>query len=190
MKTYFLPAIKITLLTMVLFGVMYPLFIAGVAKLVAPGNGKGETIERNGETLGFEVIGQSFTEGKYFNSRPSAVNYNAAATGGSNKGPNNPDYLKTVDERITDFLHKNPGIRKEDIPVDLITASGGGLDPHISVQAAAIQIKRIARARRMKEDVIDALVKEYTERPFAGILGPSRINVLKINLALDGVTQP
>ncbi len=174
---------------MILFGTVYPLFIVGIAKLVAPGNGKGETIEVGGRIVGFKVIGQSFTEDKYFNSRPSAVNYNPAATGGSNKGPGNPDYLKTVEERMGDFLRKNPGIKKEEVPVDIITASGGGLDPHISVPAAAIQVKRIARVRGLNEEVVNNLVREYTEGPLAGMMGVSQVNVLKINLALDAATK-
>jgi potassium-transporting ATPase KdpC subunit len=187
MKTYFLPAIKIAFLTMILFGVIYPLFIVGMAKLIGPGNGNGETIEVNGMTVGFELIGQSFTDDKYFNSRPSAVNYNAAATGGSNKGPSNPDYLKQVEERINDFLVKNPGIKKEEVPVDLITASGGGLDPDISEDAALVQIQRIAKVRRIAPDEVKKLVDQHTDHPIFGLFGISTVHVLALNIALDKI---
>jgi K+-transporting ATPase ATPase C chain len=185
MKKYFLPAIKMLLLTMILFGIIFPLLIVGIAKVIAPNEGKGKTVILNGQIIGFELIGQSFTSDSYFNSRPSAVNYNAAATGGSNKGPNNSEYLKVVEERISDILAKNPAIKKEQIPVDLITSSGGGLDPHISVQAALIQIPRIAKIREMNVNELKQLVNTHTERPLFGLFGTSRINVLNLNLALD-----
>jgi len=187
MKIYFFPAIKITLLTLILFGVIYPLFIVGFAKLIGPNGGKGQTIEVNGKIIGFELIGQSFTSAKYFNSRPSAVSYNAAATGGSNKGSSNPEYLKTVEDRITAFLAKNPTIKKEQIPVDLITASGSGLDPHISVQAAMIQVGRIARVRSLDTKVVEDLVNKCKEGPVLGIFGVSRVHVLQLNIALDNL---
>ncbi|HWA35604.1 MAG TPA: potassium-transporting ATPase subunit C, partial [Cyclobacteriaceae bacterium] len=147
MKTYLVTSLKITALTMILFGVIYPLLITGIATFTAPGGGDGKTLIANGKVVGFEVIGQSFTSDKYFNSRPSAVGYNAASTGGSNKGPTNPEYLAQVEERINSFLHQNPGVEKNDVPVDLVTASGGGLDPHISPKAAFIQVSRIAVTR-------------------------------------------
>ena len=142
-------ALKMTFLTVIIFGVLYPLFITGIAKLVAPNGGKGEEITVNGKVVGFELIGQKFDDDRYFNSRPSAVDYNAAGTGGSNKGPTNPDYLAQVQARIDTFLVHNPGVKKEAIPVDLVTASGGGLDPHISPAAAIVQIDRIARVRNV-----------------------------------------
>jgi potassium-transporting ATPase KdpC subunit len=185
MKNYFFPSLKITALTVVLFGVLFPLFITGLAKIIAPNGGKGETILLNGKTVGFELIGQSFTNEKYFASRPSTVNYNAAATGGSNKGPSNPDYLKQVEERIGDFLSKNPGIKIEDIPVDLVTASGGGLDPHISPSAALIQVQRIAKVRGMSEEVLRQLIKENTEGPLFGLFGTPTVHVLRLNILLD-----
>jgi K+-transporting ATPase ATPase C chain len=113
------------------------------------------------------------------------VGYNAAATGGSNKGPTNPDYLAQVEERIAAFLKQNPEVSKEDVTVDLVTASGGGLDPHISPRAAEIQIPRIAKVRGLSEDAVRSLVRNYTEEPLLGMLGPSRVNVLRLNIALD-----
>jgi len=185
MKTYFFQSLRIAFFTLMLFGMIYPLFIVGSAGLLAPNEGKGRTVSTNGKIVGFELIGQSFTTEKYFNSRPSAVNYNAAATGGSNKGPTNPDYLKQVEARIADFVSKNPGIKKEDIPVDLITASGGGLDPHISVQAAWIQADRIARVRNISRDKVTHLIEEQAEGPWLGLFGPWRVHVLRLNIALD-----
>lgn len=183
MKTHFVIAIKLTLVTLLLFGAGYPLLITLVAK-IAPGNGKGKTIEVNGDVKGFELIGQKFDADQYFNSRPSAVDYNAASTGGSNKGPTNPDYLVQVEARIDTFLVHNPTVKREQLPVDLITASGGGLDPHITPSAAYVQVDRIARVRNLPKEKVQALVDEYVEQPTLG-MGTSRVHVLKLNLALD-----
>jgi K+-transporting ATPase ATPase C chain len=169
---HFVTSLKLTFVTLILFGVIYPLTITAIAWLTTEDHGKGN----------MKLIGQSFTSDKYFNSRPSAVNYNAAATGGSNKGPSNPGYLKQVEERINDFLKQNPTVKREDVPVDLVTASGGGLDPHISVKAAIVQVDRIAKARHMSSESVMRLIKANTEKPF---FGPSRIDVFKINKALN-----
>jgi K+-transporting ATPase ATPase C chain len=185
MKTHLLIGLRLTLVTMVFFGVIYPLVITGIAKLL-PAHSEGQTIEVNGKVVGFEVIGQLFSSEKYFNSRPSAVNYNAASTGGSNKGPTNPEYLQQVEQRITDFLKQNPAVNREDVPVDLVTASGGGLDPHISVQAAIIQIPRIAKARGVSREALEKLVTQHTSHSFFG-LAPATVHVLKLNIALDGL---
>lgn len=185
MKTHFFPALKITFLTMLLFGVLYPLVITGIAKLTAPGGGQGELLLVNDKVVGFELIGQSFESERYFNSRPSAVGYNAAATGGSNKGPTNPDYLAQVEERIANFLKHNPDVKREQVTVDLVTASGGGLDPHISPRAAEIQIPRVAKARGLQEDVVRQLVAASTSEPLFGFLGTTTVHVLKLNVSLD-----
>lgn len=184
MKQYILPSLKLTLILLVICSVIYPLFIALVGKLT-PGGGDGETVKVNGEVVGYANIGQKFTDDKYFWSRPSAVNYNAAGSAGSNKGPTNPDYLKTVQNRIDTFLAHNPGIDKKDIPAELVTSSGSGLDPDLSPAAAKIQIKRIAAVRHIDENKLNVLVDEYTEAPLLGFLGPSKVNVLKLNIALD-----
>jgi potassium-transporting ATPase KdpC subunit len=186
MKTHFIPCLKLTLLTMILFGLVYPIAITGVS-VFAKGQGEGTILEVGGKAVGFEMIGQSFTLEKYFNGRPSAVGYNAASTGGSNKGPSNPEYLVQVEKRIADLMASNPATKKEDIPVDLVTASGGGLDPHISPEAALLQVPRIARSRNMKEEVLNNLVNEHIEKPLFGMLGPSKINVLKLNISLDQI---
>jgi K+-transporting ATPase ATPase C chain len=181
MKTNLLPAIKLTLLILILVCVIYPAAIWGIAQF-APNKGKGETILKNGKVVGYKRIGQSFTKDKYFNSRPSAVAYNAAGSGGSNKGPSNPDYLKDVQARIDTFMVHNPGVNKADIPAELVTASGSGLDPNLSPEGAKIQIARIAKVRNTSADVLNKLVDEHTEKPF---LGPQVVNILELNLALD-----
>src|SRR6185312_15897344 len=146
MKKYLLTSLKLTVVMIIILAGLYPLFIAGVAKL-APGHGRGETISVNGKVVGYSNIGQKFTDDKYFWGRPSAVDYNAAGSGGSNKGPTNPDYLKIVQDRVDSFLVHNPGIKKEEIPSELVTASGSGQDPDLSPAAAYIQVKRIASIR-------------------------------------------
>jgi len=167
----------------ILCAVLYPLLVAGIGK-ATPGGGKGKTISVNGKVVGYENVGQKFTDDKYFQGRPSAVDYNAAGSGGSNKGPSNPDYLQIVKDRIDTFLVHNPGVKKEEIPADLVTASGSGLDPHIPPAAAYVQVKRIASIRALQEDKVKELVNSQIEQP---ILGPSVVNVLKINIALDNL---
>lgn len=184
MKKYVWPSVKLTLVFIILCSVLYPLFIAVVAKL-APGSGKGETLMVDGKVVGYANIGQKFTEDKYFWGRPSAVDYNAAGSAGSNKGPTNPDYLKQVKGRIDSFLAHNPGVQKSEIPSDLVTASGSGLDPHISVQAANVQVKRIAKVRGIAAGNLQQLILTYTEKPLMGLFGTEKINVLKLNIALD-----
>lgn len=187
MKKHILPAVKLTILSIVLLAVIYPLAVWGIAQLSA-NHGKGKTIQINGKTA-YANIGQSFTDDKYFWSRPSAVNYNAAGSGGSNKGPSNKEYLENVQARIDTFLIHNPHILKSEIPVDLVTASGSGLDPHISVKAAKVQVKRIAKIRDINETQLLQLIEQHTEKPLLGLFGPKRINVLKLNIALDDLSK-
>jgi K+-transporting ATPase ATPase C chain len=170
---------------MIFFSGIYTCFIWGIAQAL-PNNGRGEIIVQDGKTY-YTNIGQLFTEDRYFNSRPSAVNYNASSTGGSNKAPSNPIYLQEVQNRIDTILLHNPGINKSEIPSDLVTASGSGIDPNISVQAATIQIKRIAKIRNISENKLSALITEFTEKPLFNFLGTEKINTLKINLALDNL---
>lgn len=184
MKTHIGPAIRLTLVMLVLLVVIYPLLVAGIAQL-APGKGKGETVAVNGKVVGYKLIGQKFTEDRYFNSRPSAVDYNAAGSAGSNKGPSNLDYLKTVQARIDTFLVHNPSIRKADIPAELVTASGSGLDPDLSPEGAKIQVARIARVRGISAERLNQLVDQQTEGPLLGIFGPAKVNVLALNVFLD-----
>ncbi len=185
MKTNILPALKLTLVCLVFFMGIYTLAVYGIAQF-APNNGRGKVINQNGKNY-YSNIGQSFTDDKFFNSRPSAVSYNAAGSGGSNKGPTNPDYLAEVQARIDTFLVHNPDIKKSEIPSDLVTASGSGLDPNISVQAAKVQLKRIAKIRNIQEEKLNQLIKQQTEKPLLGLFGTEKINVLKLNLALENL---
>jgi potassium-transporting ATPase KdpC subunit len=183
MEKNLLISLKLTLVMLILCSLLYPLLIAGIGK-ATPGGGKGKSLSVNGKLVGYELIGQKFTEDKYFWSRPSAVDYNAAGSAGSNKGPSNPDYLKIVQDRIDTFLLHNPGVKKEEIPADLVTASGSGLDPDISPASAYIQVKRISAVRGLPEEKVKALIDQHIDKPFLG-MGPSKVNVLKLNIALD-----
>ncbi len=172
----------LTFILILMFGIAYPLFIYGIGFLM-PSNSVGSPIYKDGNIIGFENIGQSFTDDKYFWGRPSAVGYNAASTGGSNKGPTNPDYLIEVQGRIDTFLVHNPGIKKEEIPSEMVTAPGSGIDPHISPQGAYIQVKRISAVRNIPEEKLKELVRNNIESQFLG--GSQVVNVLKLNLQLD-----
>lgn len=183
MKKYLLPSLKMTAVMLVLCCLLYPLLIAGVGKLT-PGGGGGEKVTIKGRVVGYARVGQKFTEDKYFWGRPSAVDYNAAGSGGSNKGPRNPDYLKVVQDRVDTFLVHNPGVSKEQIPAEMVTASGSGLDPHISPASAYIQVKRVAATRGLAEADVRALVGQQIE---TNPVGPDVVNVLKLNVVLDGL---
>ena len=185
MKQNLLPAVKLTFICLVVFSGIYTFALIGVAKLT-PNGGNAETIEQDGRVY-YTNVAQSFTQDNYFWSRPSAVGYNAAGSGASNKGPTNAEYLTTVQERIDTFLVHNPGIGKGDIPSELVTASGSGLDPHLSVKGAQVQAQRVAIARGMEPASVLKLIDENTERPLLGLFGPSKVNVLKLNLALDAM---
>nr|WP_315157020.1 K(+)-transporting ATPase subunit C [uncultured Flavobacterium sp.] len=176
--------LKFTLLLVVLFCVIYTMAILGIAQL-APNNGKGETISVNGKVVGYQKIGQKFDKPNYFWGRPSAVDYNAAGSGGSNKGPSNPDYLALVQKRIDAFLIAHPYLKKSEIPSDMVTASGSGLDPNISPEGALIQVKRVAMERKLSEEKVKALVETKINKP--SVMGTSTVNVLELNIALDGL---
>lgn len=184
MKQNILPAIRLTLFCALFFSGIYTLGIFGIAQMT-PGQGKGVTVEVNGKNQHINVA-QNFTADKYFWPRPSAVDYNAAGSGGSNKGVANPEYLAVVQGRIDAFLMKNPGVKASELPSDLVTASGSGIDPDISVQGAKVQAKRIASARNIGEDQVMRLITDNTDAPFLG-MGPEKINVLKLNIALDQI---
>ncbi|MBI1782408.1 MAG: K(+)-transporting ATPase subunit C [Sphingobacteriales bacterium] len=185
MKEHIFPAIKITFVSLLFFSGIYTLIVLGVVQF-STNKGDGSIIKENGKKY-YSNVGQKFTDDKYFWSRPSAVDYNAASAGGSNKGPTNPQYLAQVQARTDTFLVHNPGVKKEDIPSDLVTSSGSGLDPHISVQAANVQIDRIAKIRGIAAANIEQLILSNTEKPLLCFMGTERINVLKLNLALDNL---
>lgn len=188
MKKYIVQAIRLTLVLTVLLCVIYPVLISFIGKL-SKGQGNGETITVNGKVVGYANIGQKFDKPQYFWGRPSAASYNAAGSAGSNKGPSNPDYLKDVSNRIDTLLKYNPGLKKSDIPADMVTASGSGLDPDISPEAAQIQIRRVAKNRKLNEQQVASLVAAHTEKPLLGLLGPAKVNVLKLNVALDALQK-
>lgn len=182
--TYFRPVIISLLFFTVLFGAIYPAVCTGIIQLVFQGKAQGSLVTKEGKTIGSELIAQQFTAPEYFWSRPSAAGYNAAASSGSNLGPSNPALLDAVKKRIEALKAVDPDNSKS-VPVDLLTASGSGLDPHISLAAAEYQIARIAKARGIATAEVVKLVKQYTEGRQFGILGEPRVNVLKLNLALD-----
>ena len=183
MKSQLLPAFRLTLVMLVLCCVLHPALVTAVAQ-IAPGKGEGMQITKNGRVVGFANVGQKFDKPEYFNSRPSAVDYHADGSGASNKGPSNPEYLATVKARLDTFLLQNPGVKAADVPADLITASGSGLDPHLSPQGALVQVPRIAAARKLDINRVKILVRQHIE---TAVLGPDRVNVLQLNLALDAL---
>jgi K+-transporting ATPase ATPase C chain len=173
----------------VITGIIYPLFITGIAQAFFHRQANGSLIEENGTVQGSELIGQSFSDPRYFWGRLSATTpfpYNAAASSGSNYGPSNPALVDAVQARIDALKAVDPG-NNSPIPVDLVTSSGSGLDPDISVAAANYQVARIARYRGLSETQVSELVRKYTEGRQFGILGEPRVNVLKLNLALDAM---
>ena len=176
MKDYIFPAVRLTVVCLLFFSGIYTLVILGFAE-ASPNKGKGEIITANGNNF-YSNIGQKFTDDLYFYSRLSAVEYKAAGAAGSNKGPSNPDYLAQVQARNDTFSVYNPGINNSEIPLDLVTASSGGLNPYISVEAVNIKIKRIATIRGIAKDTLQQLILNYTEKPLLGFAGTQKINVL------------
>ena len=183
MKSQFLPALRLTLVLMILCCGIYPALVWAAAQL-APGQGEGVQVHQNGRLVGFANVGQRFDKPEYFSSRPSAVSYHADGSAGSNKGPSNPDYLKVVQARLDTFLLKNPGVKPADVPAELLTASGSGLDPDLSPQGALVQVPRVAKARGLAPAQVQTLVQQHTT---PGTLGPDKVNVLALNLALDAL---
>jgi len=183
------PALMCLILLTVLTGLIYPVVVTGIAQVVFPRQANGSLIMKDGKAVGSELIGQPFDDPKYFWSRPSATSPfpdNAGSSTGSNLGPTNPDLRKAVQGRIDALRAADPD-NKAPIPVDLVTASGSGLDPHISPAAALYQVHRVARARKLDEEVVRQLVAQSTAGRQFGLLGEPRVNVLALNLALDSL---
>jgi K+-transporting ATPase ATPase C chain len=188
MKKNFLISIWFTVVTTVLFGLIYPLAVTGISKVLFRDRANGQLIEKSGRIIGSRIIGQAFTGPGYFHSRPSGAGtgYDATSSGGSNLGPTNKALIARVDDDVKLLHAENPSAP---IPVDLVTTSGSGLDPDISPAAAEFQIPRVARERHMSEAELRALVARHTEGPQLGFLGEPRVNVLELNLELDA-THP
>jgi K+-transporting ATPase ATPase C chain len=182
------PALMTLLLLTILTGVVYPLVVTGIAQVVFPFQANGSLIVKGGKPVGSALIGQPFDDPRYFWGRPSATTpfgYNAGSSSGSNLSPTNPDLIKAVQGRV-DALHAADPGNSAPVPVDLVTTSGSGLDPHISPAAALYQVSRVARERKLDAAKVRELVEQHTEGRFLGMLGEPRVNVLALNLALDG----
>ena len=189
MKTHSIPALKLTIVCLVVFVGFYSILMWGCALVFASSKGTASVLRENGKVVGSQLVGQAFLQDKYFWSRPSAVGYNGGGSCGSNKGPSNPDYLAQVQARVDSFLAHNPEVQKAEIPSEMVTASGSGLDPHISPMAAKIQIARIAKIRGLEASKLNILVEENTEKPLLGMFGTAKIHVLQLNLALDRLSK-
>lgn len=190
MRGTLLIAIRYTLVTTVLLGIVYPLAITAIAQLTMPGRANGQLITRDGVVLGSAIIGQSFTGDAYFHGRPSAAGngYDAANSGGSNLAQSNTALVDRMRAAVADYQKQNPG---KLVPIDLITTSASGLDPDISPEAALYQVHTVALARRMPDEKVEELVRSHVRGREFGILGEPRVNVLELNLALDATkTHP
>jgi K+-transporting ATPase ATPase C chain len=182
-----LPGLRIKIFMTIVVGVIYPLAITGVCQLVFPHRANGSLVTAGGKVIGSELIGQNFTKPEYFQPRPSAAGsegYDATASGGSNYGPTNQKLVERVKASVEKFRKENPDYTGP-LPADLVTASASGLDPHISPDSARAQAARVAKARGLTDAQVTELIARFTEGPDLGVLGEPRVNVLKLNLALD-----
>jgi len=188
MKKNLIIAVLMTLVTTVLFGLLFPLLITGLAQVFFPKQANGELLTRNGHVVGSRLIGQTFSSAGYFHSRPSAAGtgYDAGNSSGSNLGPTNQSLIARVQGDADRVQPENPAA---EIPIDLLTASGSGLDPHISPEAAEFQVPRIAKERGLSADVVREAVRQHTESRQFGFLGEARVNVLGLNLTLDEISS-
>jgi K+-transporting ATPase ATPase C chain len=185
---YLRPAVMMTTVLIVLTGIAYPLVVIGIGQLLFSAQANGSLIERNGAVVGSSIIGQGFKSDRYFQGRPSAAGngYDATSSGGSNLGPTNRTLIEAVAQRIKALTEANPATTSAQVPIDLVTASGSGLDPEISPAAAEFQVRRVAKARGMTEEQVRGLIAANKSARWAGIFGEPRVNVLMLNLALDG----
>ena len=186
MKTLF-KSLKITLVFCVFFSVFYILILWLFVQVAGPNKGNAEVATLDGKVVGAANVGQMFTKDIYFWGRPSCAGdgYDASSSSGSNKGPTNPEYLAEVEARIDTFLVHHPYLSRKDVPAEMVTASASGLDPNITPQCAYVQIKRVAQARGLTENQVKEIVDQSVEKPLLGIFGTEKINVLKLNIALE-----
>jgi len=190
MKTTIFKSIKITLVFSVFFTVCYVLVLWLFAQFAGPNKGKPEMLSLNDQIVGAALVGQKFTKDTYFWGRPSANDYKANASAGSNKGPTNEVYLTEVENRIDSFMVHHPYLKRSEVPAEMVTASGSGLDPDITPECAYLQVKRVAQARGINEKELISLVDRQIEKPFLGLFGPAKVNVLKLNVALEKIPKP
>ena len=178
-------SLRITIAFCIVFSVLYigVLWVYGL--FFGPGNGNAEVVTLNGKVVGAANVGQKFTKDIYFWGRPSAVDYTADASGASNKGPTNEEYLNEVNVRVDSFLVHHPYLKRSEVPAEMVTASGSGLDPHITPECAYVQVGRVAKARHLSESDVKAIVEKQIEKPFLGLFGTAKVNVLKLNVAMD-----
>lgn len=178
--------LRLSFVLLLIGGLAYPLAMTGVAQVLMPAKASGSLItDAAGKVIGSELIGQNFSDPRYFSGRISSIENNAAGSGSNNYAPSNPALVERVQKDVASFLAANPEVQGGDIPADLLTNSGSGLDPHISPQAAEVQVERIAKARQLAPARLRALIARHTEGRSLGIFGEPRVNVLKLNLALD-----
>lgn len=184
-------SLKLTLMFCVLFSVCYIFVLWVFAQVAGPNNGNAAVVELNGKVVGAANVGQMFTQDTYFWGRPSHAGdgYDATSSSGSNKGPSNEEYLADVETRIDSFLVHHPYLKRDEVPAEMVTASGSGLDPHISPKAAFAQAQRVAEARQMSLDKVMAIVSQNVESPLLGLFGPKKVNVLKLNVALENAVN-
>ncbi|WP_147638604.1 K(+)-transporting ATPase subunit C [Alistipes sp.] len=182
-------SIKITLAMCLLLGVGYVLILRLTAAVASPNDGEAETVMLDGRIVGAANVGQQFTDIRYFWGRPSAVDYNGGGSGGSNKATTNPEYLAEVEQRIADFLAAHPYLSREEVPSEMVTASGSGLDPDISPRGAQVQVRRVAEARGLNSATVQHLVDSLTRKPWLGLFGTEKVNVLRLNIALEEMSR-
>lgn len=178
-------SLKFTLAMCVVLTIGYVLVLRLTAAVASPNDGEAPVVELNGKVVGAANVGQQFTDNRYFWGRPSVVDYNGGASGGSNKGTNNAEYLSEVEARINAFLEAHPYLERKDVPAEMVTASASGLDPDISPRGAEVQIRRVAEARGMSEEQVREIVEQTIQKPWLGLFGTCKVNVLKLNIALD-----
>lgn len=180
------PIIRITFTFLVLCGFVYPLIVTGIAQAVMKDNADGSLIYNNkNEVIGSKLIGQNFTDPRYFHGRVSSIEYKAEASGSNNYAPSNPDLEKRVEKSIEEWKKQNRAVPVTEVPIDLVTNSGSGLDPDISPQAASVQVDRISKLTKIPKETLDQLIKDQTEGAALGLFGENRVNVLKLNLELQ-----